>query len=107
LGDVPAWPEITINGNAENIECANLVTGQVFRIVRVLPGNETVRVDTDPNTFGVYLNNWQGFPTVMDPYSEFWPMVPGLNRLVFRAITFGANPLGTFTIKWREEFGTA
>jgi phage-related protein len=106
-GDVPAWPEITINGNAENIECANLVTGQVFRIVRVLPGNETVRIDSDPNTFGVYLNNWQGFPTVMDPYSEFWPLLPGLNRLVFRAITLGRAPLGTFTIKWREEFGTA
>ncbi len=106
-GDVRAWPEITITGNAQNIECANLTTGQVFRIVRILPANETVRIDTDPQTFGVYLNNWQGFPTVMDPYSEFWPLEPGVNILLFRAVTLGVEPLGTFNITWREEFGSA
>lgn len=104
-GDVPTWPEITINGPAENVECTNLVTGQVFRLVRVLPAGEGVRIDTDPNTFGVYLNYWQGFPTVVDPYSEFWPLVPGLNRLIFRAISPGNA--GTFSLRWRDEFGTA
>lgn len=104
-GDVPTWPEITVNGPAQNVECTNLVTGQVFRLVRVLPAGEGVRIDSDPNTFGVYLNYWQGFPTVVDPYSEFWPLVPGLNRLIFRAVSPGN--VGTFSLKWREEFGTA
>lgn len=103
-GDVASWPEITINGQCENIECANLTTGQVFRILYKLPAGQQIRIDTDPRSFGVWLNGAQGQSTVMDPWSEYWPMEPGLNRMYFRAVTKGVQPIGSFIIRWREQY---
>jgi hypothetical protein len=104
-GDVDVWPEITINGYAENVECTSLNTGQVFRCRWILTEGETLRVDTDPRRFGVYLNEAQGYSTAMDPFSEFWPLQPGLNRLIIRGITF-QRPGGRLTVRWREEWET-
>ncbi len=105
-GDVDAYPEVTITGYAENIEAVNLTTGIGWRVRRILTATDTLRIDHDPRSFGVYLNQVADY-TVMDPLSEFWSLAPGDNVLWFRGNTAtGAEPIGGFTIRWRENFET-
>jgi len=105
-GDVDCSPEITITGYAESIEGVNLTTGQGFRVRRVLTTTDVLRIDTDDRTFGVYLNDVADYST-MDPASEFWPLVPGANVLWFRGNTAtGAESIGGFTVRWREQYET-
>ena len=105
-GDVDAWPELTVTGYAESIEGVNLTTGQGFRVRRVLTATDVLRIDTDQRTFGVYVNDAAEFGA-MDPASEYWPLVPGPNVLWWRGNTAtGAESIGGFTIRWREQFET-
>lgn len=105
-GDVEAWPELTITGYAESIEAVNLTTGQGIRVRRVLTATDTLRIDTDKRTFGVYINDVADYPA-MDPASEYWPLVPGANVLWFRGNTAtGAESIGGFTVRWRELYET-
>lgn len=110
-GDVPAWPEVTVTGYGENIEMMSLTTGQVWRITEVLQVGDTLRVDTDPRSHGIYLNDVLAYSIagnpIADPISEWWPLVPGTNELLFRANTAtGAEALGTFELRWREQWET-
>lgn len=105
-GDVVCSPEITVTGYAEAIEGVNLTTGQGFRIRRVLAVGDTLRIDTDDRTFGVYLNDVADYTTA-DPASEWWHLVPGDNVLWFRGNTaLGTEAIGSFTVRWREQFET-
>lgn len=105
-GDVECSPEIIVTGYSEAIEGVNLTTGQGFRIRRVLELGDTLRIDTDDRTFGVYLNDAADYTTA-DPASEWWPLVPGENVLWFRGNTAtGAETIGTFTIRWRAQHET-
>lgn len=105
-GDVDCWPELTVTGYAEAIEGVNLTTGQGFRVRRILTTTDVLRIDTDPRTFGVYVNDTADY-TAMDPSSEFWPLVPGPNVLWWRGNTAtGAESIGGFTIRWRELYET-
>lgn len=104
-GDVVTWPEITITGHAEAIEFLSLNTGQVFRILEIIEVGSTLRIDTDPRTFGIYIDDVFA-QTVVDPISEFFPLVPGPNRLIIRGNSNGTDPIGDFVVRWREQFET-
>ncbi len=105
-GDVEVWPEITVTGYAEGIEAMSLTTGQVWRCRRILTVADELRIDTDPRSFGVYVNGAADY-TVMDSLSEFWPLEPGANVLLFRANTAtGAEPIGAFQVRWRPQWET-
>lgn len=105
-GDVDCWPEITVTGYAEAIELANLTLGKVVRIRRILEETDTLRIDTDPRTFGVYVNDAADY-TAVDPLSEFFPLAPGNNVLLARGNTHtGAETIGAFRLRWREQFET-
>ena len=107
-GDVATWPEIIITGYAEGIDVANLTTGEVWRIREILEEGDVLRIDTDPTTFGVYLNG-TNFYGASDPISEWWQqgLVPGVNVLLLRGNTAtGTEAIGTFTLRWRENFET-
>ena len=101
-GDVDVWPVITIRGQVENVELMNITAGRTVRLVRVLPVGETVRVDTNPAAFQLLLNNWPHYHIVIDPTSVWWPLRPGLNRLLIRGVTNGGA--GTFALEWRPRF---
>lgn len=105
-GDVECWPEVIVTGYSEAIEGVNLTTGQGFRVRRVLTLGDTLRIDTDKRSFGVYVNDVADY-TAMHPASEYWPLVPGPNVLWFRGNTAtGAETIGGFTVRWRELFET-
>lgn len=107
-GDVEAWPEITVTGYAEGIEAINLTTGKPWRVRRVLTATDVLTINTDPRNFGVYLNGAADY-TVMDSRSELadWLLEPGENLLLLLAHTAtGAEPIGTFELRWRPQWET-
>jgi hypothetical protein len=99
--DVETWPEVTITGPVQNIHGANLVTGQVWRIVEVLNPGQVVRIESDPRRPGVWLNDVYRFD-MLDTASALWPLVPRLNRLMFRGTSVGVSPIGSFGLRWRN-----
>lgn len=106
-GDVDTWPELTITGLANGADLLNMTTGQVLRISERIESAQTCRIDTDPRTRSVVINDAWSWP--IDALSEFWPLVPGPNRLLFR--TWSDYPattpaIGTFTIRWRANYET-
>ncbi len=104
-GDVETWPEIIITGHAEAIEFVNLGLGQVFRIKEIIEVGDTLRIETDPRAFGVYINNvYSQF--AVDEISEFFPLVPGRNRIILRGNSNGVDPIGTFWVRWLEQWET-
>lgn len=105
-GDVECWPEITITGYSEAIEGASLTAGKAWRVRRILTATDRLRIDTDPRTFGVFVNDVADY-TALDPLSEFWPLYPGDNYLLFRGNTLtGTETIGTFTVRWRPQYET-
>ena len=103
-GDVKIWPEIVLTGPAENIEAASLTTGKVFRIIRnILPGH-VIRIDSNPETRRVLVNDFPDYAGSVDPFSEFWPLLPGWNNVVIR----GVSPLneGKWNVRFRAEYDT-
>ncbi len=106
VGDVEAWPEITVTGYAEGIEAMSLTTGQVWRCRRILTAADELRIDTDPRSFGVYINGASDY-TAMDSLSEFWSLEPGENVLLFRGNTAtGTEAIGAFEVRWRPQWET-
>ncbi len=101
-GTVRTWPQIIIGGPCENIELANVATGQVLRITEILAAGQTVRIQTDPRFRAVYLDDvWQ--PSVLDPSrADMWPLLPGDNPLVLSARSPG--DAGTWSISWQRLF---
>lgn len=107
-GDVDTWPEITITGPAENIELANMTTGQVMRIIAELDVGDTARIVSDPAQRAAYFNEiarWDQFdPTQVEP----WRLVPGVNTMVFRAIWPVAAVAGrTWLMRWPVWYQTS
>lgn len=105
-GDVEVWPEIIVTGYAEAIEGTNLTTAKVFRITRVIGQTDVLRIVTDPHHFGVYINDVEAQGAV-DPISEFWPLIPFDNELLFRANTAAdTQTIGGLSIRWNTLYGT-
>jgi hypothetical protein len=108
-GDVDVWPEFTVTGYVENVEVANLTTGQVWRVMEIIDTGDTLTIETDPARPGVYLNGalaWNiAGRQVLDPISELWPLVPGENVILFRGNTAtGAELIGNLTARWHPLF---
>ncbi|MEM9135696.1 MAG: hypothetical protein AAGE88_25425 [Actinomycetota bacterium] len=107
-GDVEVWPRFRFTPPVQNIEIASLNTGQVFRIIRKVFG-EQIDIDTDPRGFQVLLNQADAFDALMDPNSEFFPLQPGVNRLIFRAAGQSSatiGDVGIYQMWWRILYDT-
>jgi hypothetical protein len=103
-GDVECWPELIITGHAEAIEVTNLTTGGVLRVVEVIPVGSTLRIDADPGSFGVWIDDVEA-DGAMDTATDWWPLAPGVNELLVRGNTAtGAEAIGQFTIRCRPLF---
>ncbi len=99
-GTIRTWPQIIIDGPCENIELANVATGQVLRVTEILAVGQTVRIQTDPRFRAVYLDDvWQ--PSVLDPSrADMWPLLPGDNPIVLSARSPG--DAGAWQISWQR-----
>jgi hypothetical protein len=102
-GDVPSWPVITVTGPAQNIQGMNMVTGQTWRITEVIAAGQTLRIDTDPREVGVWVDDIAD-AGILDPTSELWPIMPGLNYVTMSARGDGVGGIGTFSIRWQVLF---
>jgi hypothetical protein len=105
-GDVECSPELIITGHAEAIEVTNLTTGGVLRVVEVIPVGSTLRIDADPASFGVWINDVEA-DGAMDTATDWWSFAPGANEILVRANTAtGAEAIGQFTIRCRPLYET-
>lgn len=100
-GDVTAWPEIRIDGYAEAIEGLSMSVGKVFRIKEIIDTGQLLRIDTDPRSFGIWIDD-QFAHYARDSITDFWELPPGDSRILLRANTDGVATIGTFEIRWRE-----
>lgn len=103
-GDVDVWPELEFDGLCENIEGTNVTTGQSFRIIYQLPLGQTIKVDTNPESRRVLLNDFPDYAGTVDPFSDWWPLIPGWNRILLRAVSPG--DAGLWRVKHRPEYDT-
>lgn len=106
-GDVTTWPVITITGKTQNIEALNMGTGQVWRITEIIETGDVLRIDTDPRSFSVLLNDQLRYD-VTDPIADFFPLLKGDNRIIIRGNSdSGVTAIGTFEFAWRHLYKTA
>ncbi len=104
-GDVDCWPEWRINGHTDYVEALNLTSGKMWRSTEIIPAGSTLRVDTDPRSQGVWVNS--GALWTLDPFSEPWPLRPGVNWILVRgSTTDGTQTIGNFEIRWRRNYET-
>ena len=97
-GDVDTWPEWTFTAPAEAIELMNLNTGRLFRVQEVFTIGDELRIETDPAGRGVWLNDVERWD-LFSPGRDFWPLVPGLNRILVRGVSVEAT-IGDYTLRW-------
>lgn len=103
--DVPAvWPEFVINGPIEKVQIGSHETGRVLIVHAILTINDSIRIVTDPARRDVWVNDERDW-FVLSNRSQFWPLVPGLNRVIVRGFDAGTSP-GNFEIRWTERFRT-
>lgn len=103
--DVPAvWPEFVINGPIEKVQIGSHETGRVTIVHAILTVSDSIRIVTDPARRDVWVNGERDW-FVLSNRSQFWPLVPGLNRVVVRGFDAGNSP-GSFEIRWAERFRT-
>ncbi len=103
--DVPAvWPEFVINGPIEKVQIGNHETGRVTIVHAILGASDSIRIVTDPARRDVWVNDQSDW-FVLANNSQWWPLVPGLNRVIVRGFDAGVSP-GNFEIRWTERFRT-
>jgi hypothetical protein len=104
-GDVDVWPEFIVTGYTEGIEFMSLTLGRTIRVTRIIQIGDELRIVTDPRNFGTYINGVGDY--VLDARSEPWPLEPDANViLAVGATATGAEPIGSFQIRWRPQFET-
>ena len=87
-GDVAVWPRfrfVGLTGSFSEIEVHSLTAGRGFRLPNIFPVNSFIDIDTDPRDTSVELDLDPAFQTVMDPWSQFFQLRPGVNNLILRA----------------------
>lgn len=101
-GDTFARPSFTIRGPGSNFLVQNLDTGESFRLVTTLTQNESAIIDTVTNEAVKGNQNVYGLIT-RDPVGSWIRLQPGINRIVFSAIS-GTNDVTKLTISWRDTY---
>lgn len=93
LGDVNAWPVLSLTGPVDNAVISNDNTGQAFTVTSTIPAGQTIKIDSRTGTITPSSYRIAGRP---------FPLVPGSNTLRWRATsgTFDANALLCAT--WRS-----
>jgi len=104
LGDVPAWPVVTVNGPGSQLTVENLTTAEGWTFSGDLVSGDVLTVDTRPGQKTVVLNGTNAFPR-LTVGSKLWPLVPGPNRVeVAMALT---DPTALVKFGWRNQWLSA
>ena len=81
VGDVEAWPVITIKGPGRNPVIKNLTTGKSMEFGLTLSRSSKLIIDTRPRYKTVRLATGQNMFYTIKPGSSLWPLVKGSNQV--------------------------
>ncbi len=101
VGDVDAWPIITVLGPGTDLTLTNMTTGKVWQLTGAIAAGATLVVDTRPGHKSARLDGVNVFGRLSDP-SVLWPLVPGPNRISIGFATGTAASKVTFV--WRNRW---
>lgn len=104
IGNLPAWPLITIRGPITNPTITNQTAGSRLRLIYTLADGDTLVLDSDPRARTIKLAGTVNRYSALDWASSlWWPVLPGANDIRLGAESFGAGAL--LTVAWRDAFG--
>ena len=103
------WPTWTITGITENIQAANMITGESWRFTeQLVNSSDVLEIRTDPRgETGAFLN---GGPRIwdFDAQSILFPLLPQQNIIAFSGLNEGGSAadasIGSYAIKWQNRF---
>jgi len=104
VGDVDAWPVITVIGPGTEFTATNLTTGLSWQFTGTIGSGSELVVDTRPGHKTVRLNGANEFDRLTET-SALWPLVPGPNRISLAFATVTAATTATFA--WRQRWLSA
>lgn len=101
LGDVQAWPVVTVKGPGTDLRLTNLTTGLAWSRPGNIAAGSTLIVDTRPGHKSARLDGNNAFGQLADD-SVLWPLEPGANRV---EIGFaGASGASSVLFQWRSRW---
>lgn len=104
VGDVDAWPIITVLGPGTDLTLTNLTTGEMWQLTGNIAAGATLIVDTRPGHKSARLDGVNVFGRLSDP-SVLWPLIPGPNRI---SIGFASGTSASkVTFSWRNRWLSA
>ncbi|MGI5526816.1 phage distal tail protein [Streptomyces syringium] len=102
LGDVPAWPVITVHGPCANPRITQVTTGRSLQLDVVLEEGQWARIDTRPGQRHVAREN--GGAVLLTPGSDLgaFDLPPGRSEIRWAA----TDPTGSsrLTVTWRDAY---
>jgi hypothetical protein len=104
LGDVAAWPIVTVTGPGTDFAAVNFTTGHEWRFTGSVAAGSTLIVDTRPGHKSVRLDGANAFGRLADD-SILWPLAPGPNSV---SLAFaGATSESQVQFAWRNRWLSA
>lgn len=102
IGDKPVWPMFTITGPGNDPVIENLGTGQKLSLSGLVPGRQSITLDTEPGTISS-----PGIPAEqlwprLSLDSDFFQLGPGQCRLKMRLTS--ASETSTLTISYVPQY---
>jgi hypothetical protein len=101
LGDVDAWPVITVVGPGTDLHLTNLTTGKDMLLTGAIAAGSVVVIDTRPGRKTVTIDGVNAFSR-LSASSSLWPLVPGSNRVSIGFATGTAQSSVKFA--WRNRW---
>lgn len=89
-GNTNAPVLIYMNGEVVNPEIKNLTTGKTIKINTTIPDGSILVINTKFGKKSVRIDGENAFQYVA-PESEFWELIPGINKIKYTATSEGVN----------------
>ena len=86
IGNFATRPVATINGPCTNPRIENVTVGRTIQVNISLAGTDSLTIDFDKRT--ILLNGTASRYNSLDPDSQWWDLVPGLNEVRYAADSF-------------------
>jgi Phage tail protein len=101
VGDVEAWPIVTVTGPGQDATATNMTTGDSWTVSGAIPAGSQLIVDHRPGRKAVTQDGANAFGRLA-PGSSLWPLVPGANRIQVSLALTSSVSLASFG--WRNQW---